>query len=93
MKNLVADVLIKMSKIEVETKDLTAQVEAQSLVLAALILTVDRALAENVSQTINQAIVSAETDFEQIVSSDVVLLRSHLNRLLTLPKLVKAKSE
>ncbi|QCR35308.1 anti-adapter protein IraP [Nissabacter sp. SGAir0207] len=93
MKNLVADVLIKMSKIEVETKDLTAQVEAQSLVLAALILTVDRALAENVSQTINQAIVSAETDFEGIVSSDVVLLRSHLNRLLTLPKLVKAKSE
>jgi hypothetical protein len=39
MKNLMIDVLIKLSKVEVESKELVAQVEAQSLLIAALLLT------------------------------------------------------
>ncbi|PLR36802.1 anti-adapter protein IraP [Chimaeribacter californicus] len=93
MQNLVADVLIKMSKIEVEAKELTAQVEAQSLLLAAIILMLDKTLTENVTQTINQAIVTAAKESDEIMSSDVDLLLSHVGRLLALPEFVKAKSE
>ncbi|MBS0970587.1 anti-adapter protein IraP [Chimaeribacter arupi] len=93
MQNLVADVLIKMSKIEVEAKELTAQVEAQSLLLAAIILTLDKTLTENVTQTINQAIVTAAKESDEIMTSDVDLLLSHVGRLLALPEFVKVKSE
>ncbi|MDU6412329.1 MAG: anti-adapter protein IraP [Yersiniaceae bacterium] len=93
MNNLVADVLIKMSKIEVEAKDLTAQVEAQSLLLAAIILMLDKTMTENVSQSINQAIVTAAKESNEILSSDVELLLSHVKQLLALPEFVKAKSE
>jgi hypothetical protein len=90
MKNLVADLLIKLSRIEVDAKDLTAQVEAQALVIAGIILVLDKELADNVSSTINNAIVSAvDESSEEILTSDVELLHEHIDRLFSLPRIVE----
>ncbi|CRL44363.1 Anti-adapter protein IraP [Sodalis glossinidius str. 'morsitans'] len=74
MKNLVIDLLIKMAKADVQTKELTAQVEAQSLLLAALGLTVGKGIPASMSSNIQKAILSAPEASAEILSTDADLL-------------------
>ena len=52
MKQLVIDILMKLAKMDVDTKELTAQVEAQSLLIAALLLTAGKDGSASISEKI-----------------------------------------
>ncbi|MEM6160510.1 anti-adapter protein IraP [Erwinia sp. P6884] len=97
MKQLVIDILMKMAKIEVDTKELVAQVEAQSLLLAALLLTVGKKGSDSmsVSENIQNAIMTASSGEQKFLQSDIDLLLTHVNRLLAVATYVDevAKSE
>jgi hypothetical protein len=94
MKQLVIDILMKMAKIEVDAKELTAQVEAQSLLVAALLLTAGKGDgASTISDNIQNAIVAATTSGESFLQSDIDLLLTHINRLLAVTRYVDEKAE
>ncbi|MEI2266475.1 anti-adapter protein IraP [Erwinia sp. CGal63] len=94
MKQLVIDILLKMAKIEVDAKELTAQVEAQSLVVAALVLTAGKGDgASTISENIQNAIVAATTSGQSFLQSDIDLLLTHINRLLAVTRYVDEKAE
>lgn len=42
MKNVIYSMLAKISKMDAETKQLTAQVEAQALLLSAMLITIGK---------------------------------------------------
>lgn len=94
MKQLVIDILMKIAKIEVDAKELTAQVEAQSLLLSALLLTAGKGDgASTISDNIHNAIVAATTSGESFLQSDIDLLLTHVNRLLAVTRYVGEKAE
>jgi len=94
MKQLVIDILMKIARVEVEVKELTAQVEAQSLVVAALVLTAGKGDgAATISENIQNAIVAATTSGEGFLQSDIDLLLTHVNRLLAVTRYIDQKAE
>lgn len=83
--------LAKISKIDAATKQLAARVEAQSLLISALVLAVSRQggvteMMESASKAINTIIESAES--EEIMKSDAALLLSELQDLLIMARTV-----
>lgn len=93
MKNLMIDVLIKLSKVEVEAKELVAQVEAQSLLIAALVLSASKESTDDLSTNIHNAILAAASSSEDILQSDVELVLAHFDRLLKVTKFVAENVE
>lgn len=92
MKQLVIDILMKMAKMDVDAKELTAQVEAQSLLLAALLLTAGKEGPNNISENIQNAIVAASSNGQTFLQSDIDLLLTHVNRLLAVTRYVDEKA-
>ncbi|WP_338561469.1 anti-adapter protein IraP [Erwinia sp. E_sp_B04_7] len=92
MKQLVIDILMKIAKIDVDSKELTAQVEAQSLLIAALLLTVGKEGASDIAENIQNAIVAASSSGKGFLQSDIDLLLTHVNRLLAVTRFVDEKS-
>jgi len=92
MKQLVIDILMKMAKMDVDTKELTAQVEAQSLLIAALLLTAGKEGSNNISENIQNAIMTAAGTSVEFLQTDVDLLLTHVNRLLAVTRYVDEKS-
>lgn len=92
MKQLVIDILMKLARMDVDTKELTAQVEAQSLVLAALLLTVGKEGSASIAENIQHAILSVSRGGEGFLQSDVDLLLTHVNRLLAVTRYVDETS-
>lgn len=92
MKQLVIDMLMKIAKIDVDAKELTAQVEAQSLLIAALLLTAGKEGSSNISENIQNAIVAASSTGKGFLQSDVDLLLTHVNRLLAVTRYVDEKA-
>lgn len=88
MKQLVIDILMKMAKMDVDNKELTAQVEAQSLLLAALLLTVGKGTSSSISDNIQNAILTASKSGDGFLQTDVDLLLTHVNRLLAVTRYV-----
>ena len=88
MKQLVIDILMKLAKMDVDTKELTAQVEAQSLLIAALLLTTGKGDSSSISENINNAIVTASRAGDAFLQSDIDLLLTHVNRLLAVTRQV-----
>ena len=88
MKQLVIDILMKLARMDVDTKELTAQVEAQSLVIAALLLTVDKKGSSSIAENIQNAILSVTGGGEEFLQTDVDLLLTHVNRLLAVTRYV-----
>jgi len=91
MKNVVLSMLAKISKIDAATKQLTARVEAQSLLISALILAVSKQggvteMIESANKAINTVIESAESD--DMLKSDAAILLSELQDLLTISRAV-----
>ncbi|MDN5680550.1 MAG: anti-adapter protein IraP [Ewingella sp.] len=93
MKNLMIDVLIKLSKVEVEAKELVAQVEAQSLLIAALVLSVSQESKDDISTNIHNAVLAAAKSSDEILQSDVELILSHFDRLLKVTRFVAENAE
>lgn len=88
MKNLMIDVLIKLSKVEVESKELVAQVEAQSLLIAALLLSAGKEATDDLSTNIHNAVLAAAQSSQDILQSDVELILAHFDRLLKVTRFV-----
>lgn len=93
MKNVVLSMLAKISKIDAETKHLTARVEAQSLLISALVLAVSKQggvteMIESANKAINTVIDSADSD--DMLRSDAAILLNELQDLLTISRAVDA---
>jgi len=88
MKQLVIDILMKLAKMDVDTKELTAQVEAQSLLIAALLLTADKEGSSSISENIQNAVLTASRSGDGFLQTDVDLLLTHVNRLLAVTRYV-----
>ncbi|MGK6325733.1 anti-adapter protein IraP [Erwinia sp. DT-104] len=91
MKNVVLSMLAKISKIDAETKQLTARVEAQSLLISALVLAVSKQggvteMVESANKAINTVIESADSD--DVLKSDAAILLAELQDLLTISRAV-----
>ncbi|WP_413723355.1 anti-adapter protein IraP [Sodalis sp. RH23] len=93
MRNLVIDILKKMAKADAAAKELTAQVEAQSLLLAALVLTVGQGSSSVMATNIEKAILSASGASEEILQTDVDLLLAHFVRLISVSQYVEVNGD
>ena len=91
MKQLVIDILMKMAAMDVSTKELTAQVEAQSLLVAALLIQARSDNELTITQTVQEAIVTASVSSTEFLQSDVDLLLTHVNRLLAVARMIEVK--
>ncbi|MGD8162349.1 anti-adapter protein IraP [Pantoea sp. FN0307] len=88
MKHLVIDILMKLAKMDVEAKELTAQVEAQSLLVAALLLTAGKEGSDSIEKNISNAILAASRASPDVIQSDIDLLLTHINRLLAVTRYI-----
>lgn len=93
MKQLVIDMLMKMATMDVEAKELTAQVEAQSLLVAALLIQAKSENSLTITETVQEAIVTASHSSAEFLQTDVDLLLTHVNRLLAVARFVEVKAE
>lgn len=96
MKNVVLSMLAKISHIDAGMKQLTARVEAQSLLISALVLAVSRQggvteMIESANKAINTVIDSAESD--ELIKSDAAILLSELQSLLSISRAVDSADE
>lgn len=96
MRNVVLSMLAKISQIDASTKQLTARVEAQSLLISALVLAVSKQggvteMIESANKAINTVIDSADSD--EMLRSDAALLLKELQDLLTISRAVDSADE
>nr|WP_113867632.1 anti-adapter protein IraP [Brenneria salicis]NMN92061.1 sigma-S stabilization anti-adaptor protein [Brenneria salicis ATCC 15712 = DSM 30166]RBP61191.1 sigma-S stabilization anti-adaptor protein [Brenneria salicis ATCC 15712 = DSM 30166]RLM30211.1 anti-RssB factor [Brenneria salicis ATCC 15712 = DSM 30166] len=90
MRNVIISMVTKISKMDAEAKLLAARVEAQSLLLGALLLTIGKnggvtEMIENVKKAINAALDSADN----LLKSDAELLLNEFDTLLSLTQLLE----
>ncbi|MBA5702844.1 anti-adapter protein IraP [Pantoea agglomerans] len=93
MRQLVIDILLKLAKMDVDAKELTAQLEAQSLLVAALLVQAKQDNSLNISETVQDAIITASKSSTDFLQSDVDLLLTHINRLLAVASYVEVKGK
>jgi len=93
MRQLVIDILLKLAKMDVDAKELTAQLEAQSLLVAALLVQAKQDNSLTISETVQDAIVTASQSSSEFLQSDVDLLLTHINRLLAVASYVEVKGK
>lgn len=84
MKNLIAELLIRLADKEEEAKELTAQVDALNIVVTALLRQMDEQQFDNIKQSIVAA-MPAQSGFVSQHSHEVMMLESCINRLLSRP--------
>lgn len=82
MKNLIAELLIKIAKKDEETKALTAQIEALEIVVAALLTRLDDPIRQQVSETVITA-MRATTELPTFNPDNSAVVENHIHRLLT----------
>ncbi|MHA0982553.1 anti-adapter protein IraP [Kosakonia cowanii] len=94
MKNVILSMLIKMSRMDAQMKELTAQIEAQSLIVAALTLTVGKGggLDEMVA-SINKSINSVLETPDAALQSDAELLLVKFHEQVELTRAVSKESD
>jgi len=82
MKNLIAELLVKLAEKEATAKEQVAQIEALGIVVTALVRKLDPQQQLEMTNTIETALDNvAEADNE-----DVRLLRNHIDKLLRHPR-------
>lgn len=85
MKNLIAELLVKLAEKEEESKELVAQVEALEIVVTALV----RHMAADQQQALIQGIEAAMEQVRpdtQVTCEDARLLQQYLKKLLRHPR-------
>ncbi|MCL2899564.1 anti-adapter protein IraP [Brenneria tiliae] len=90
MKNVIISMVTKISKMDAEAKLLAARVEAQSLLIGALLLTIGKnggvnEMVDNVKKAINAALDSADNPLK----SDAEILLHEFDTLLSLTQLLE----
>lgn len=93
MRQLVIDILLKLAKMDVDAKELTAQLEAQSLLVAALLVQAKQDNALTITETVQDAIITASQSSTEFMQSDIDLLLTHINRLLAVASYVEVKGK
>ncbi|SCB97127.1 Sigma-S stabilisation anti-adaptor protein [Kosakonia oryzendophytica] len=85
MKNLIAELLVKLAEKEEESKELVAQVEALEIVVTALL----RHMASSEQQALIQSIEGALDEARpgsHVPSKDTELLQQYVKKLLRHPR-------
>lgn len=85
MKNLIAELLVKLAEKEEESKELVAQVEALEIVVTALL----RQMAASEQQALIQSIEGALDEVRpgtHVTEQDTELLQQYLKKLLRHPR-------
>lgn len=86
MKNLIAELLVRLAEKEEESKELVAQVEALEIVVTALVRKLDNAQFQQITKSITTALDTATDAAPTINSEDSSLLESYIQRLLHHPR-------
>jgi len=95
MNNVIYSMIAKISKMDAEAKILTAQVEAQALLLSAMLMTIGKnggmeEMVEGVKKAINAALDAEDNPLK----SDTEILLAQFNELLSVACLLdKEKPE
>ncbi len=84
MKNLIAELLVKLAQKEEEAKELTVQVEALEIVVTALLRHMEHDAQQALIQDIEQAIDRDALSAGQ--RPDAILLQQYLKKLLRHPR-------
>lgn len=85
MKNLIAELLVRLAEKETESKELVAQVEALEIVVTALLRKTDAEQMREINESITTAMQTA-TPVDQEHKEDLSLLENYLQRLLNHPR-------
>ena len=86
MKNLIAELLIRLAQKEQESKELVAQVEALEIVVTALLRKMDGGQLQQINDSISEAMQTASVTVEPELSEDMSLLENYIQRLLNHPR-------
>ena len=85
MKNLIAELPVKLAQKEEEAKELTVQVEALEIVVTALLRHMEHDAQQALIQDIEQAIDQV-TPCPPVNDHDAMLLQQYLKKLLRHPR-------
>ncbi|TDS90320.1 sigma-S stabilization anti-adaptor protein [Rahnella sp. BIGb0236] len=89
MKNIILGMIAKISRMEADSKQLTAQVEAQSLLLSAVFLTVGKnGGPQEIIESVNKAINSALDSADEVLKSDAKILFEQFQVLIDMTRLI-----
>ncbi|KTR91637.1 anti-adapter protein IraP [Pantoea dispersa] len=83
MKNLIAELLLKLAEKEEESKELVVQVEALEIVLTAMLRRLDAAQVSDIAAGIDRAMPLAASVQE---NPDALMLRNYVEKLLNHPR-------
>ncbi|WP_288421424.1 anti-adapter protein IraP [uncultured Pantoea sp.] len=83
MKNLIAELLLKLAEKEEESKELVVQVEALEIVLTAMLRRLDAAQVSDIAAGIVRAMPPAASVQE---NPDALMLRNYVEKLLNHPR-------
>jgi len=83
MKNLIAELLVKLAAKEEESKELVAQVEALEIIVTAMLRKLEPEQQQAIAAGIDHAMHNAGADTS---SEDALLLRNYLDKLLNHPR-------
>lgn len=85
MKNLIAELLVKLAQKEEESKELVAQVEALEIVVTALLRQMAKPEQEALIDNFEGALEKARPD-SQVPAEDAELLQQYVKKLLRHPR-------
>lgn len=85
MKNLIAELLMKLAEKEEESKEFVAQIEALEIVVTALLRKMEKSEQQALIVNIEAAMHDARPEGE-VTSHDTQLLQQYLDKLLTHPR-------
>lgn len=83
MKNLIAELLVKLAAKEEESKELVAQVEALEIIVTAILRKLEPEQQQAIAASIDNAMYNADADAS---NNDALLLRNYLDKLLNHPR-------
>lgn len=86
MKNLIAELLVRLAQKEQESKELVAQVEALEIVVTALLRKMDGGQLQQINDSISEAMQTASVTVEPELCEDMSLLENYIQRLLNHPR-------
>lgn len=85
MKNLIAELLVKLAQKEEESKELVAQVEALEIVVTALLRQMAKNEQHTLIENVEGALESVRPD-SQVPVEDAEMLRQYVKKLLRHPR-------
>jgi rubrerythrin len=83
MKNLIAELLVKLAQKEEESKELVAQIEALEIVVTAMLRKMEPEHHQAISRAIDNAMVNAAAIVDD---ENALLLQNYIDKLLNHPR-------